>query len=101
MNTLVATKPRTVSQGANTSEVLPAPSGWSGVMVMMDRWQGMWGTWRLSAMAKPLEETSTSREPQGYLPTFTSRSLIFTCIGTLRISVLGNMLRLLRLLSWH
>lgn len=35
METLEVTKPRTVSQGANTSE---EGSAWSGVMVMMDRW---------------------------------------------------------------
>lgn len=46
---------------------------------MMDRCCGMWGTWRLSAIAKPLEDTSTSSEPQGYLPTLTSRSRILTC----------------------
>ena len=79
MNTLVATKPRRVSQGANASLAFSRASGWSGVIVMMDRWWGMWGAWRLSAMASPLEDTSTSSDPHGYLPTLTSKSLIFTC----------------------
>ena len=79
MKTLVPTKPRTVSHGAKTSDVPPAPSGWSGVIVMIDRWCGMCGTWRLSAIAKPLEETSTSSDPHGYLPTLISRSRILIC----------------------
>ena len=49
---------------------------------MIDKCCGMWGTWRLSAIARPLEDTSTSSEPHGYLPTLTSRSRILICKTT-------------------
>lgn len=90
MKTLVDTKPRKVSHGANLSEELPAASGWSGAMVMIDKCCGMCGTWRLSAIARPLEDTSTSSEPQGYLPTLISRSRIFSCTATGQVCVLED-----------
>lgn len=93
MDTFWCTKPFTVSQGVNASEPDWAGSASSGVMVRIERWRGMCGMCRLSAMAMPAELICTSKEPQGYLPTLTSSSFSFSyrCSHNTKLKAAGWM----------